>query len=161
MIQMDMPLAEKLGHYYETSRTSPDEWIDKTKRLIEKHGGRVTSWGFGERDGEQSAYLIAFEFEGNQFKVIWPVLPTSRSSRSARIQATTLMYHDIVSRLMNAKVHGVPFAFFQYLILPSGRTTVEEFGAQLNFQNPFSIAGTGSRNVSLDVTIVKSNKGET
>lgn len=119
-------LAEELGHYYKTSRTSPDSWLMRIEGLIEGHGGHVVGHGFG-RNGAQAreAYMFRFELDGEQYKIIWPVLPTEQSKLAARIQAVTLMYHDVKQRIVSAAVLGNRAAFFQYLMLPNGYTASE------------------------------------
>lgn len=37
---MELPYAEKLN-YWKTCTIAPDTWIEKTKKTIEKFGGRV------------------------------------------------------------------------------------------------------------------------
>lgn len=119
---MSLPYAEEVNHYWMTSQTSPDSWMDKTKRLIVEAGGRIISDAFGSQEG-RSAFLLEFEIGDDQFKVIWPVLPTrnSKNERAARIQAATLMYHDVKAKCMTAIVLGIRAAFFSYLLLPDGR----------------------------------------
>lgn len=117
-------LAEELEHYWQTSKSSPDDWLDKTERLIEGHGGRVLSRGYGKADG-RAAYMIGFELEGNRYKIVWPVLSTKRSEQAARIQAATLMYHDVKAKIVSSLVLGNRAAFFQYMMLNDGRTVTE------------------------------------
>lgn len=119
-------LAEELGHYYKTSRTSPDSWLMRIEELIEQHGGRVLGHGYG-RNGADSreAYVFQFELDGERYKIVWPVLPTEKSKVAARIQATTLMYHDVKQKIVSSQVLGNRAAFFQYLMLPNGYTASE------------------------------------
>lgn len=147
-------LAEHLGHYYQTSTTSPDDWQDKTRRLIEKHGGNVRSWGFGSNTGTE-AYILVFSFRGRDFRIIWPVLPTKRALRAARIQAATLMYHDVVARLLVAKVFGFDFAFFQYLLSPDGNTMVGEANRYLDMPVREPVIRPNRGNLEIDITIQK------
>ena len=112
--------AKDVGHFYNTSRSSPDSWIDKTVKLIEQHGGIVTHRAFGMQLGK-AAYMLRFELDDNAFKVIWPVLDDD-SSLTARRQAATMLYHDVKAKLMSAMVLGATVAFFQYWLLPDGRT---------------------------------------
>lgn len=119
-----MILAEELGHYWQTSRSSPDSWMDKTKKLIEDHGGVVRSSGYAMLDGRE-AFMLVFELDGDHYKVVWPVLPTKKSSLAARIQAATLLYHDVKNRIVSAEVLGNKVAFFSYLLLPTGQTVSE------------------------------------
>jgi len=123
-------LAEELGHYYMTSKSLPDDWLDKTEKLIEGHGGRVLSRGYGKAEG-RAAYMLGFELDGQRYKIVWPVLPTKKGEQAARIQAATLMYHDVKAKIVSAEVIGNWQAFFQYLMLPDGRTTAEVVDAEL------------------------------
>jgi hypothetical protein len=107
-----------------TSKSSPDSWLDKAEQLIRGHGGKVLSRAYGST-AEGAAYLLAFEYGGDRYKIVWPVLPTRRSPEAARIQATTLMFHDIKAKLLSGKVIGFRPAFFSYLMLPDGRVTTE------------------------------------
>jgi hypothetical protein len=116
--------AEDLGHYYMTSKSSPDSWLDKAEALIRGHGGKVLARAFSQAEG-RAAYLLGFELEGQRYKIVWPVLSTKKSIEAARVQAVTLMYHDIKARILTAKVLGNRVAFFAYLLLPDGRTTAQ------------------------------------
>jgi len=123
-------LAEELGHYYATSKSSPDDWLDKTEKLIEGHGGKVLVRSYGKAEGS-AAYLIGFLLDGRRYKIVWPVLPTKKSEQAARIQATTMMYHDVKAKIMVAAVLGNRAAFFQYMLLDDGRTVTEVAGPEL------------------------------
>ncbi len=122
-----MNYAEDIGHYWQTSKTSPDTWMDKAKREIQRAGGQVTAEGFvSETQTGRIAYMLAFTFGDNQFKVVWPVLPSkSGKEKAARIQATTMLYHDVKARCVSAKVRGFRAAFFSYVTLPNGQTASE------------------------------------
>ncbi len=122
--------AEDLGHYYMTSKSSPDSWLDKTEELIRGHGGKILARAFSQAEG-RAAYLLGFELQGERYKVVWPVLPTKRSAEAARVQAVTLMHHHIKSLIMAAKVLGNRTAFFAHLLLPDGRTTAQVADAEL------------------------------
>lgn len=117
---MKVPLAEDLGHYYMTSRSSPDSWLDKCEALIRGHGGTILARGFGQTE-QGAAYMLGFQLAGDKYKIVWPVLKTRRGQEAARVQAATLMYHDIKAKLMASLVLGVRTAFFAYLLLPDGR----------------------------------------
>ena len=120
-----MVYAEEVN-YWKTSRTSPDRWVEKAKREIAKAGGVVLGEAFGSESSGRAAYMLAFEFSGEQFKVIWPVLSTKTGNGSAaRIQAATMLYHDVKAKAVKAKVFGFRAAFFCYLALPDGRTMSE------------------------------------
>jgi hypothetical protein len=121
-----MTYAEHIN-YWKTSRSSPDTWIERARRQIENLGGTVLAEGFGGNALGQAAYMIGFEIKDRKFKVIWPVLPTEsgKDKQAAKIQAATMLYHDIKSRCISATVLGVEKAFFSYLLLPDGRTASE------------------------------------
>jgi len=71
-----LPFAEDTN-YWKTSQSSADSWMDKTIKLIRDFGGRVTAEAFGsEPVSGRSAFMLAFEMQGDQFKIIWPVLPS-------------------------------------------------------------------------------------
>ena len=128
----DFPYAEEVN-YWKTSRSSPDMWMDKTKAQIAKLGGVVLAEGFG-KDGVsgRAAYMLNFEIAGEQYKAVWPVLPSKGDSeRAARIQATTLLYHDVKAKCISAAVLGPRAAFFSYLMLPDGRTAAEVAAPEL------------------------------
>ncbi|GAI73980.1 unnamed protein product, partial [marine sediment metagenome] len=72
---MELPYAEDIGHYWETSHSSPDQWIDRTKKLIQDLNGIVLAEGFGSVEG-RAAYMMAFKIGDDNFKVVWPVLPS-------------------------------------------------------------------------------------
>jgi hypothetical protein len=82
--------------------------------------------GFGSDNSGRAAYMLAFKFSDEHFKAVWPVLPTKGGNeRAARIQAVTMLYHDVKARAVAAKVLGIRAAFFSYLLLPDGRTAAE------------------------------------
>lgn len=95
--------------------------------------GIVLGEGFGsEPQTGRAAYMLAFEFAGERFKVIWPVLSSkSGDQRAARIQAATMLFHDVKARCISAKVLGHRTAFFSYYLLPNGRTATEVSAPEL------------------------------
>jgi len=122
---MDLPYAEDVGHYWLTSQSSPDTWIDRTKKIIVDLGGKILADGYGSASG-RAAFMIAFEIKGQKYKVVWPVLPTlSGKDTSAKRQAATMLYHDVKAKAMTASVLGVEVAFFSYMMLPDGRVSCE------------------------------------
>lgn len=123
--------AEEVN-YWKTSRTSPDKWIEKARREIVKAGGSVLGEAFGSELGGRAAYMLAFEFNSESFKTVWPVLPTKTGAiHAARIQAATMLYHDVKAKAVKAKVFGFRAAFFCYLMLSDGRTMSEISAPQL------------------------------
>ena len=120
----ELPYGEDVN-YWQTGQSSPDTWIVKTKKLILGLGGQVLMEGFGS-DLDRSAFMLAFEIEGDNFKVIWPVLPSKTGKDlAARRQAATMLYHDTKAKCLSAVIIGARAAFFSYLMLPDGRTAVE------------------------------------
>jgi len=113
--------------YFKTSTSAPDTWIERASRQIEDRGGKVHGHGFGTGQDGQAAFMLAFEIEGQFFKVIWPVLPAwaSKNERAAKVQAATMLFHDIKAKCVSATVLGTRAAFFSYLVLPDGRTAAE------------------------------------
>ena len=125
MEKVKLPYAEDVGHYWQTSRSSPDMWIDRAKKVIKDMGGEIIADGFGSTN-EQAAYMLAFKFKEQRYKVVWPVLPTySGKETAAKTQATTMLYHDVKAKAMTASVLGVEAAFFAYMMLPDGRVSSE------------------------------------
>jgi hypothetical protein len=124
----ELPYAEDIKVYWKTSVSVPAIWTNRAKELIEKLGGEVLLEAIGkEPDTGREALLMIFEIEGDRFKVVWPVLDVRRkaNAKAARIQAATMMHHDIKAKCVSAKVIGARAAFFQYLMLPDGRAAVE------------------------------------
>ena len=122
----DLPYAEDVN-YWITSKSSPDTWMDRSCRQIEKLGAHVLAEGFGSEPGlGRAAYMLAFELDGEDYKVIWPVLYSkTNNDKAARVQAATLLYHDIKAKCISAAVLGVRAAFFSFLMLPDGRTAAD------------------------------------
>lgn len=136
---MNLPYAEDIGHYWQTGQSSPDVWIARARQLIEELGGIILAEGFGSTEG-QSAYMLAFRIKDNEFKVVWPVLPTkSGKINAARKQAATMLYHDIKAKAMTATVLGTKVAFFSYLMLPDGRAASELANPELSEAFPLQL----------------------
>ena len=78
-------------NYWKTSRSSPDAWMERARRQIEKLGGEVVAEGFGcEPLSGRAAYLLAFTIGGDSYKVTWPVLASKTGDeKAARVQAAT------------------------------------------------------------------------
>lgn len=124
---MKLPYAETMN-YWQSSGVSPDSWIEKAKTEISRAGGKILGNGFvNEGTTGRSAFMLAFSFGDDQFKAVWPVLPTKSGNNqaSARIQAATMLYHDVKARCVAAKVLGFRSTFFNWLVLPNGQTASE------------------------------------
>jgi len=136
---LKLPYAEDIGHYWQTSQSSPDQWMQKTRKLIENLDGKVVAEGFGATD-ETAAYMMAFELKGQKYKVVWPVLPSvTGKTLAAKRQAATLLYHDIKAKAMTASVLGTEVAFFSYMVLPDGRTASELTKPELSQSFPLQL----------------------
>ena len=113
--------AEDLN-YWRTGTSAPEVWIDKAKREINTIEPQVVGEAFGSESG-RAAFMLQFQIGGEPYRVVWPVLRSrTGNERAARIQAATMLYHDVKHRVIQAKVFGARHAFFQFLVLPDGRT---------------------------------------
>ncbi len=134
-----LPYAEDIKVYWKTSQTAPGTWIERTKGQIEKMGGKVLLEAIGtEPNTGREALLMMFDVDGDRFKVIWPVLEAKKKAneKAARIQAATMMFHDIKAKCVSANVVGARAAFFSYLLLPDGRAVVEASVPELQIDIP-------------------------
>ena len=139
---MKLPYAEDVGNYWKTGQSAPDTWIDKARAEIRAAGGKVLSEAFGRDQDGRAAYMLVFSFGPEQYRAVWPVLPTrTNNERAARIQAATMLYHDIKAKAVAAKVHGARAAFFQFLLLPDGRTAPQAADAELTTVWPKLLTG--------------------
>lgn len=138
---MELPYANTLN-YWKTGRSSPDAWVEKARRQIEKLGGVVTGEAFGSDGNGRSAYMLSFEIGGDAFRVVWPVLPVKnpRDERAARVQAATMLYHDVKMRCLASAVLGTRTAFFAYFLLPDGRQAAEVAAPELARLSPLMLA---------------------
>ena len=117
--------AENLPSW-KTSRSSVDSWLDKVKNEITKAGGWVLSTMYGDDHLGRAAFMIAFRFDDDTFKMTWPVLRSkSDNLQAAKIQAATMMYHSVKARAVEVRVRGARAAFFGDLMLSDGRTASE------------------------------------
>lgn len=119
---MSQVYAEDVN-YWRTGTSSPDMLISRTKREIIAAGGRTGNCAIAQDEFGRAACMLEFSFGGERFRAVWPALPSrTGNERAALIQAATMLYHDIKAKAVSAKVHGVRAAFFQFLLLPDGRT---------------------------------------
>lgn len=128
---MNLPDAETVN-YFKTGTSAPDTWIDKAKAEIRAAGGTVLNEAFGSQEG-RAAFMLEFSFGADRFRVVWPVLPSrlKNAERACRVQAATMLYHDVKAKCVSAKVHGARAAFFQYAVLPDGRTAAQAAAPEL------------------------------
>ncbi len=119
-----LPYAEDIN-YWKTSASGADAWLEKTSKLIQRLGGKVLAEGYGSEPGSgRAAFMLTFEISGERYQIIWPVLPTrlQKDERAARVQAATFLYHDTKAKCLKATIFGARTAFFEYVMLPDGRT---------------------------------------
>lgn len=141
MSENKLPYAEDVN-YWKTGTSSPGTWIERVSRLIEGFKGKVYTHAFGKDDQGSGAFMIFFKIGPDNFKIIWPVLPSrSRNEEAARRQAATLLYHDVKAKCLRAAVFGTRSAFFQYLMLPDGRTAEQASVPELAAGIPVALSG--------------------
>jgi len=129
---MDLPYAEDVRHYWQTSQSSPDVWMDRAKRIIQDLGGEIIADAYGSSSG-RAAFMLAFKIKGQNYKVVWPVLPSlTKKDGAAKRQAATMLYHDVKAKAMTASVLGIKVAFFSYMMLPDGRVSSELASPELS-----------------------------
>ena len=116
---MTLPYAEDFN-YWKTSKSPAASWMEKTEKLIIDGGGIVTIQAKGMQDGN-TAFLMEFSFGDDRFRAVWPVLP-SDNNQAAERQAATALYHDVKVRVLRIKIFGARSAFFNFLMIPDGRT---------------------------------------
>lgn len=133
---MAQPNAEDVN-FWQTGRSSPDVWIERSKKQIEELGGKVIAEGFGS-DGEgRAAFMLGLKINGDSFKIVWPVLPSKTGKhQAARTQAATMLYHYVKSTCLYAVVVGARAAFFSHLMLPDGRMASQVASDDLAFTVP-------------------------
>lgn len=113
-------------NYWKSGTSAPDTWLDRAKREIKAAGGKVLSEAFGSDSTGRAAYMLEFVFADERYRAVWPVLRSrTTNDRAARIQAATMLYHDVKHRCVLMKVFGARQAFFQFLLLPDGRTAAQ------------------------------------
>ena len=138
---MELPYAYECP-FWKTGKSAPDTWIDRTKKLIINAGGDhiMESYGSDHTSG-RSAFMIAFAIGEDKFRLVWPVLLTRDDSelRAAKIQAATMLYHDVKNKCVKAKVFGARTAFFEHLMIPDGRSLCEVSDEELLEQIPGNI----------------------
>lgn len=113
--------------YFQTSKRSSDTWLAMCKKEIQSVGGKVMGEMFGyDHATGRSSFLLQFQIVEDQFKLVWPVLPSRKGNDgAAKIQAATALYHDVKARVVSAKFLGIKGAFFNYYVLPNGQTASE------------------------------------
>ena len=135
---MDLPFAEDMN-YWKSGKSQPDKWLDNAEDIIEKLGGKVSLRAKGKQD-DRAAYCMDFTFGTDQFKAIWPVLPTKNNeNRAAERQAATMLFHDVKSRAVKFAIFGARVAFFDFLLLENGKTAGQLTNHELIEYTPQSL----------------------
>lgn len=112
--------AEDVGHYWKTSQKSPDAWLSDAKKLIKAIEGIVTKELVGTI-GDNSAIMLEFIHQGQIYRIIYNVLPSkTNQEKAAKIQAATMLFHEVKMLVVLAKAQGVRGAFARHLVLGSG-----------------------------------------
>jgi hypothetical protein len=139
-----MLYAEDVGHYWKTGQSSPDTWVDKAKAEIvsvARDKKAILNEAYGKDGQGRAAFMLEFVLSSERFRLVWPVLPSrSGNERAAKIQAATMLYHDVKARCVTAKVLGGRAAFFTYLLLPDGRTAAQVAAPELQDRYPRLLA---------------------
>lgn len=127
---MTHPYADELP-YFKTSTVAPDTWVDKAKEEIKRAKGKVETEAFASSEGKE-AYLLGFSFGDDKFSIHWPVLKprNSKDAKAAKVQAATMLYHDVKSRCVSARVMGIRSAFMGYLLMSNGQTADQVSNAE-------------------------------
>lgn len=118
-------------NYWKTSTSAADTWIERAKKEIEAIDGSILSEAYGNQ-GDRAAFMLLFEIAGDTFKAIWPVLESETGNqKAAKIQAATMLYHDVKAKCVSAKVLGARKAFFGFMLLSDGRVASETGGNEI------------------------------
>ncbi len=142
-----MKYAEEIN-YWKTGQSSPGVWMERATKQIENLGGKVFAEAFGKDANGKSAFMLEFQIDGDNFRVVFPVLPTKTGNeRAARIQAATLLYHDIKAKALTASILGNHAAFFGYIQLPDGRSITEITHKELTHLIPDLLLGSGDAEI--------------
>lgn len=132
-------------NYWRTGVSSPDTWLAKAKAEIKTAGGKSGIELFGNDGAGRAMYVLEFDLGGERYRAKWPVLPSrapgAANERAQRIQAATMLYHDIKAKCVAAKVLGARAAFLPFLLLPDGRTAGEASAPELAQRFPKLLSG--------------------
>lgn len=113
--------------YWKTGQTrTPEQWIALAVKQLEDHGATNVVTASGDNDGRH-CFMMQFMLAGQQHRIIWPVLPvrwtdSESDKRAAKVQAATVLYHEVKHRCVVATRYGSQFGWFAYQQLPDGRT---------------------------------------
>ena len=136
--------AKDVGHYFRTSKSHYDTWMNRTKAHIAKIGGHIISEMVGTIDGK-SGVILEFETSEGRFRLEWPILPTRevKDETAAKVQAATALNHQVKSMCVAAKFRGIRAAFHGYLLLPDGRIASQLSAPELIEQIPAGYLSQG------------------
>lgn len=114
-------------NYFRTSKKHAETWIEDAKKLIAGIGGKILSELYGTDSKGQGAFSLEFQIGTDVFRIVWSVLPVKKSGNehAAKIQAATLLFHDVKHKVVMAKIRGIRSTFLEYLVLPSGQPAGE------------------------------------
>jgi hypothetical protein len=119
----DQLYADDLPYWQTGKKSSPDDWMDKARAILERLGGKVLAQATARDANDRQVYMMAWRIGGDMFRLEWPVLPSKRGNMgAARIQAVTMVYHYVKEAAINAAIMGTRAAFLAHLVLPDGRT---------------------------------------
>ena len=135
---MKLPFAEDMN-YWKSGKSTPDKWLDSAENIIIKLGGIVTLRAKGSHNG-RIAFCMDFGFDTDQFRAVWPVLPTKADDvKASERQAATMLFHDVKSRSLRASIFGPRTAFFDFLLLEDGKSILQFTNKELIEYIPKSI----------------------
>jgi len=117
--------------------------IRRENDLITSIKGKVISQAYGTI-ADKAAFQLMFQIGDDVFKVSFPVLPSKTGNlKAAKVQAATILYHDVKAKIVLAKVLGTRAAFFTYLLLPDGRAASEAANPEIVQLMPKLLASGG------------------
>lgn len=132
-----MPYADEVDYWKTGSKRSPAQWIELARKQLVDHGATNIVSAEGEASGRE-AYMLQFEIQGATYKIVWPVLDLpwnlkekETNRRAARVQAATTLYHDVKACCVKAARYGHRTGFFQFRLLPDGRSVQQLGDAEL------------------------------
>ncbi|MEM1339839.1 MAG: hypothetical protein AAGF96_18910 [Bacteroidota bacterium] len=120
----ELPIANDMS-YWKTGKSGVETWLDRTEKLIESVNGDIHSRIIGKNQGKE-AIMFAFSIGKDYFRMFWPVLKPihDKDKVAAQRQASTMIYHDVKSRINRIRIFGPRVAFSDYLLL--GDKTIAE-----------------------------------
>ena len=81
MSDMKKEFAEECN-YWKSGNSSPDSWLEKSVKLIRENDGKAISFASAFSQ-DKSVFMITFELEGQQYKIIWPVVKSKSGNDKA------------------------------------------------------------------------------